>query len=160
MLGYWRQPDLTAEVLRDGWFSTGDLGRVLADGRVKITGRLRNMIATAAGKKIYPEEIEVQIANSPYVLEVVVVGAVDAHHREEVVAHIFPNLVALEAFAKSTHVAFDDAFIESTLRREVETRGEELAPYKRVKKVVVRKTEFPKTTTGKIRRVHGEVVTG
>ena len=74
MLGYWRQPELTAEVLRDGWFYTGDLGRVLADGRVRITGRLKNMIATAAGKKIYPEEVEMQLANSPYVLEVVVTG--------------------------------------------------------------------------------------
>ncbi|HEX5633696.1 MAG TPA: AMP-binding protein, partial [Gemmatimonadales bacterium] len=52
MLGYWRQPEMTAEVLHDGWFHTGDLGRVQPDGRVKITGRLKNMIATAAGKKI------------------------------------------------------------------------------------------------------------
>lgn len=161
MLGYWRQPELTAEVLRDGWFFTGDLGRVLPDGRVKITGRLKNMIATAAGKKIYPEEVEVQIANSPYVLEVVVVGGLDAQgDREEVHAHIFPNIPALEALAKSTHVTFDEAFIEGTLKREVESRGEELAPYKRVKKVIVRRTEFPKTTTGKIRRGHGAVVTG
>ena len=58
MLGYWRQPERTAEVVRDGWFHTGDLGRVQPDGRVRITGRLKNMIATAAGKKIYPEEIE------------------------------------------------------------------------------------------------------
>jgi long-chain acyl-CoA synthetase len=160
MLGYWRQPELTAEVLQNGWFFTGDLGRVLPDGRVRITGRLKNMIATPAGKKIYPEEIEVQISNSPYVLEVVVAGGLDAHNeREEVHAYIFPNLPALEALAKASHAAFDDAFVEATIKREVETRGEELAPYKRVKKVVVRKTEFPKTTTGKIRRGPGVVVT-
>ena len=161
MLGYWRQPELTAEVLRDGWFYTGDLGRVLADGRVRITGRLKNMIATAAGKKIYPEEVEMQLANSPYVLEVVVTGGLDARgEREEVHAIIYPNLPALEAHAKATNARFDDAYVESTLKREVETLGEELAPYKRVKRVIVRKSEFAKTTTGKIRRGPGVVVTG
>ncbi len=156
MLGYWRQPELTAEVLRDGWFFTGDLGHVLPDGRVRITGRLKNMIATAAGKKIYPEEVEVQLMNSPYVLEVVVVGGLDARgEREEVHAHVYPNVPALEAMAKTSGATCDDAFVESVLKREVEERGEALAPYKRVKRVVVRRCEFPKTTTGKIRRGPG-----
>jgi long-chain acyl-CoA synthetase len=160
MIGYWRQPELTAEVLRDGWFYTGDLGRVLPDGRVRITGRLKNMIATAAGKKIYPEEVEVQLANSPYVLEVVVTGGLDAKgEREEVHAIIYPNMPALEAHAKATRAAFDDAFVEATLKREVAALCEGLAPYKHVKRVIVRKTEFPKTTTGKIRRGPGMVVT-
>ena len=78
MLGYYGNPSASAEVLRDGWFFTGDLGRFLPDGRVRITGRLKNMIATAAGKKIYPGEVEVQLADSPYVLEVVVAGGKDA----------------------------------------------------------------------------------
>ncbi len=160
MIGYWRQPELTAEVLRDGWFHTGDLGRVLPDGRVRITGRLKNMIATAAGKKIYPEEVEVHLANSPYVLEVVVVGGLDSRgEREEVHAHIYPNLPALEALARTQSAACDDAFVEGVLKREVEERGEALAPYKRVKRVIVRKGEFPKTTTGKIRRGPGTLAT-
>jgi long-chain acyl-CoA synthetase len=153
MLGYWRQPELTAEVLRDGWFHTGDLGRVQGDGRVRITGRLKNMIATAAGKKIYPEEIEVQLANSPYVLEVVVAGGQDLRgEREEVQAHVVPNLPALEELARSKACACDDAFVERVLKAEVETLCEALAPYKRVKRVFVRRLEFAKTTTGKIRR--------
>jgi long-chain acyl-CoA synthetase len=163
MLGYWRQPEMTAEVLRDGWFHTGDLGHVLPDGRVRITGRLKNMIATAAGKKIYPEEIEVHVSNSPYVLEVVVVGGRDARsEREEVHAHIVPNLPALEELARAQARACDAAFVEAVLKSEVETRCEVLAPYKRVKRVVVRTTEFPKTTTGKIRRGPAvvEVATG
>jgi long-chain acyl-CoA synthetase len=153
MLGYWRQPELTAEVLRDGWLHTGDLGRVQGDGRVRITGRLKNMIATAAGKKIYPEEVEVQLANSPYVLEVVVAGGQDPRgEREEVHAHIVPNLPALEELARSKACACDDAFVERVLRAEVEALCEALAPYKRVKRVFVRRSEFAKTTTGKIRR--------
>lgn len=156
MLGYWRQPELTAEVLRDGWFHTGDLGHVQPDGRVRITGRLKNMIATAAGKKIYPEEIEVHLSNSPYVLEVVVVGGRDPRgEREEVHAHVVPNLPALEELARSQGRACDDAFVGKVLKAEVETRCEALAPYKRVKRVIVRAAEFPKTTTGKIRRGPG-----
>lgn len=153
MLGYWRQAEQTEAVLREGWFHTGDLGRVQADGRVRITGRLKNMIATAAGKKIYPEEIEVHLTNSPYVLEVVVAGGKDARgEREEVHAHIFPNMPALEDLARSQGKTADDEFVEKILRTEVETRCEPLAAYKRVKRVVIRKNEFAKTTTGKIRR--------
>src|SRR5262249_39055954 len=151
MLGYWRQPALTAEVLQDGWFHTGDLGRVLQDGRVRITGRLKNMIATAAGRKIYPEEIEVQLANSPYVMEVIVTGGTDAKgEREEVHAHIYPNLAALEGLARAQGKPFDEAFVDHVLRADVDARCEALAPFKRVKKVIVHTSEVPKTTTGKI----------
>ena len=153
MLGYYGNPAATAEVLRDGWFFTGDLGCFLPDGRLKITGRLKNMIATAAGKKIYPEEIEVQLINSPYVLEAVVAGGRDARgEREEVHAHIYPNLPELELVARSQGKTCDDAFVESVLRADVDARCEALAVYKRVKRVIVRRQEFPKTTTGKIKR--------
>jgi long-chain acyl-CoA synthetase len=147
MLGYYGNPQATAEVMRDGWFLTGDLGRL------KITGRVKNMIATAAGKKIYPEEIESHLGSSPYILEVVVVGGRDARgDREEVHAHVFPDFQALGALARSQGRVFDEAYAEEALRREVETRCQLLAPYKRVKRVIVRRQEFAKTTTGKIRR--------
>jgi long-chain acyl-CoA synthetase len=153
MLGYFGNAAATADVVRDGWFYTGDLGRIEKDGRLKITGRLKNMIATAAGKKIYPEEIEAHLANCPLILEVVVTGGRDARgDREEVHAHVFPNYPALEQLAATTHRNFDDAFVEATLRAEVEARCQQLALYKRVKRVIVRRQEFPKTTTGKIRR--------
>ncbi|MBI1798542.1 MAG: AMP-binding protein, partial [Candidatus Eisenbacteria bacterium] len=155
MLGYFNQPEATAEVLRDGWLFTGDLGRLESDGRLRITGRLKNMIATAAGKKIYPEEIEAQLANSPLILEVVVAGGEDARgEREEVHAHVYPNFTLLEEQARAAHAAFDDTWIEDVLRREIESRCQALAPYKRVKRVIVRRSEFPKTATGKIRRLN------
>jgi len=154
MLGYFGQPKATAEVLQDGWFHTGDLGRRLPNGRIRITGRLKNMIATSAGKKIYPEEIEVHLANCPYILEVVVTGGRDARgEREEVHAHVFPDMKSLEALARSAGVPCDEAFVEATLRREVDARCQLLAPYKRVKRVIVRSQEFPRTTTGKIKRL-------
>jgi len=153
MLGYYANPAGTAEVLRDGWLYTGDLGHLQPDGRLTITGRLKNMIATAAGKKIYPEEIEVHLANCPYILEVMVVGGRDARgEREEVHAYLVPNLPEIEAHAALQGKRADDAYIEALLKHEVESRCASLAPYKRVKRVFVRKQEFPKTTTGKIRR--------
>ncbi|MEO5616535.1 MAG: AMP-binding protein [Candidatus Eisenbacteria bacterium] len=153
MIGYYGNPAATAEVLRDGWFYTGDLGRMLPDGRLRLTGRIKNMIATAAGKKIYPEEIELYLANCPFVLEVVVMGGRDARgEREEVHAHVYPNLPALEAHARALGKTCDGAFVESVMRQEVDARCAVLAPYKRVKRVIVRRDEFAKTTTGKIRR--------
>ena len=154
MLGYYGNPAATAEVVKGGWLHTGDLGRLERDGRLRITGRLKNMIATAAGKKIYPEEIETHLGGCPYIVEVVVTGGRDTRgEREEVHAHVFPDLARLEELARATHATLDDAWIEATLKREIETRGLALAPYKRVKKVIVRKREFPKTATGKIQRL-------
>jgi len=153
MLGYWNDPAGTAAVMRDGWFRTGDQGRLLPDGRIRITGRLKNMIATAAGKKIYPEEIEVLLTGSPHILEAVVLGGRDAKgEREEVHAYLYPDRPALEDLARSRGVSFDDAFIEATLRADVQARCEGLADYKKVKRVFVSGEEFAKTTTGKIRR--------
>jgi long-chain acyl-CoA synthetase len=152
MLGYHEDHEATAAVLRDGWFHTGDLGRII-HGRLRITGRLKNMIATAAGKKIYPEEVETRLAGCPYIREVVVVGARDPRTgREEVQAHVFPDRAALEALAAASGRTLDESFVEEVVRREVESRCLELAPYKRVKRVIVRRDEFPRTSTGKIRR--------
>jgi len=153
MAAYFRDPEQTAQALRDGWFYTGDLGRILIDGRVKVTGRLKNMIATAAGKKIYPEEVEAVLMDCPYVLEVVVVGGRDPRgEREEVHAHVYPNRTELELLARAQMKPFDERFIETVLRREVDARCQQLAAYKRVRRLFLRDEEFPKTTTGKIRR--------
>src|SRR5258708_5253699 len=74
--GYYHRPDATAAVLRDGWFFTGDLGRIDADGRVTITGRKKEMIVLASGKNIYPEEIEAHYRKSVFIKEICVLGLV------------------------------------------------------------------------------------
>ena len=83
-------------------------------------------------------------------------GGLDARgEREEVHAHVYPNLPALESFAATQGKVCDAAFVEQVLKSEVTARCEALAPYKHVKRVIVRAAEFPKTTTGKIRRGPG-----
>jgi long-chain acyl-CoA synthetase len=109
------------------------------------------MIATAAGKKVYPEEVEAALAN-PLIREVVVVGGRDRAGREEVQALIVPERAELERIAQDARVACDDAFVEARIRGEVARAAEALAPYKRPKRVIVRREDFPRTATGKIRR--------
>ncbi len=73
MLGYYKNPEATAETLRDGWYHTGDLGVMDADGNVFIKGRSKNMLLGANGQNIYPEEIEDKLSSLPYVTECVVI---------------------------------------------------------------------------------------
>lgn len=77
MLGYYKDEDGTAKVLKDGWFHTGDLGRVDDDGWLYITGRLKTVIVTQNGKNIYPEEIEHYLNENPLISESLVTGLSD-----------------------------------------------------------------------------------
>jgi long-chain acyl-CoA synthetase len=82
MLGYYKQSELTAEVLKDGWFYTGDYGRMNDKGQLLITGRKKNIIVLSNGKNIYPEEIESYIQAISYVSEVVVKSTKDETGQE------------------------------------------------------------------------------
>ncbi|HUU32485.1 MAG TPA: AMP-binding protein, partial [Vicinamibacterales bacterium] len=74
MQGYYKRPEATAEVMRDGWFLTGDLGRIDAAGRLTITGRKKEVIVLASGKNIYPDEIEKHYVKSAVIREICVMG--------------------------------------------------------------------------------------
>ncbi len=153
MLGYYKNKKATDEVLVDGWYRTGDLGRIDEDNMLSICGRVKNLIVTPNGKNVYPEEIENQILKSPYVAEIMVYGHKVGVTAEEVYAVIFPNEEALFALAKEQDDGpMSAAAIESLIRKEVLTYGKDLADYKRVKKFTLREDEFPKTTTRKIKR--------
>lgn len=153
MLGYYKNDKASAEVLRDGWYHTGDLGRIDEDRMLAICGRVKNLIVTPNGKNVYPEEIENQLLKSPYIAEIMVYGHKVSATAEEVYAVIFPNEETLFTLAKER----DDAplsakEIEELIRKEVLSYGKDLADYKRVKKFTLREDEFPKTTTRKIKR--------
>ncbi len=153
MLGYYKNEMATAEVLQDGWYRTGDLGHIDAEGMLSICGRVKNLIVTANGKNVYPEEVENQLLLSPYIAEIMVYGHKVDQTAEEVYAVIFPdeeNLFALEK--EQNRGPLSAADVEALIRQEVQTYGRQLADYKRIKKFTLREDEFPKTTTRKIKR--------
>jgi long-chain acyl-CoA synthetase len=153
MLGYFNNPQATADVLTDGWYHTGDLGRLDADGLLSICGRLKNVIVTANGKNVYPEEIENELLHSPLIAEVMVYGHKIDGIAEEVFAIIYPNQEAIDRYALQHGLApLTEKQVEDLIREEVLKAGRNLADYKRIRKFTLREDEFPKTTTRKIKR--------
>ncbi len=153
MIGYYNNPQATAEVLTDGWYHTGDLGRVDSDGMLVICGRLKNVIVTANGKNVYPEEVEIELLHSPYIAEAMVYGHKISGTVEEVYAIICPNQEAIDRYGRERGLApMTEKQVENLIREEVLKAGRNLADYKRIRKFTLREDEFPKTTTRKIKR--------
>ncbi len=138
---------------RAKWFRTGDIGWIDSDGHVYIAGRKKNVIVTAAGKNVYPEEIEEKLSRSPFIAECVVMGRrINETNREDVVAVIVPDCVFFELNAQEKGYTIDQHKVHETLRREVRRVNDQLAGYKRIKDFQVRDEELPKTSTKKVKR--------
>ncbi len=155
MVGYYKNEEATREVFtEDGWFLTGDLGYFDEDGYLYITGRKKSVIVTAGGKNVYPEEVETVLLKSPYIQEVLVVGAYDPEKKkEDIHAIVYPNFDVVREYFEQQGVrnpTMDDIY--KLIDREIDTYCSELAEYKRVKKFTIREEEFPKTTSMKIKR--------
>ena len=150
MLGYYNQPELTAEVIRDGWFYTGDLGYLDDDGFLFITGRKKNVIVTANGKNIFPEELETYLGRTPFVKESVVVGYLNPKKKDyDIVALIHPDYErADETFGKG----YTADMLDLELRKAVSEVNGIVQSYKRIETFVIRREEFPKNTSRKIKR--------
>lgn len=149
MLGYYQDPEETARVLRNGWLHTGDYGRFDSDGFLYISGRKKNVIVTKNGKNIFPEEVEYYLTGSPYIEEVLVHGVEDERTGDIVVkAEIYPNYELIqEELGPMTQEE-----IQRFLKIQIDEINEQMPLYKRVKRFNLRKTEFEKTTTRKIKR--------
>lgn len=148
MLGYYKMPEKTAEVLKDGWFYTGDLGFIDKDGWLYITGRRKNVIVTKTGKNIYPEEVEMYINRNKYIQESLVHG-VEMEDDTLVSAQIRPAFdVIYEEFGEN----YKEDDIYSLIKETLKDINEKLPVYKRVRDFTIRTDEFVKTTTKKIKR--------
>lgn len=153
MMGYYRNPEATREVLREGWLYTGDSGWVDEDGFYYITGRLKNVIVTQAGKNVYPEEIEAELNKSPYILESLVMGRPGQGVRgDEIEAIVVPDFEYFDAVAAERGESLTEKEIERTVKEEVGARCQPLADFKKVKYIQIREEEFEKTSTRKIKR--------
>lgn len=146
MQGYYNRPDATAAVMDDGWFLTGDLGRVDSSGRVTITGRKKEVIVLASGKNIYPEEIEKQYRQSQFVKEICVMGLTRAD--EPTTERLFAVVVPDMDLMRERRIANAG----DLLRFEIEGQSIHLPPHKRVLGYDVWFEALPRTTTGKLKR--------
>lgn len=144
MLGYYKNQAETNRVIKDGWFNTEDLGFIDQQGRIHVTGRAKNLIVLKNGKNVFPEEIEKYIQSIPYVAETAVTSIRDEEGFEVgLCAHVYVDPASEEANLPD---------LESKLRKDVDNVCKPLPIYKQVAKVKLRKEEFVKTTSNKIRR--------
>ena len=142
MLGYYNNEDATkATFTNDGWLRTGDMGVFDRHGNLYIKGRCKNMILTASGQNIYPEEIEDKINNLPYVVESLVVGRKNA-------------LVALVVadYAAAKKDGLDKEQLDKLVDKNVLALNAELAAYSKIGYTEIREEQFEKTPKQSIRR--------
>ena len=147
MLGYYNNPEATAEVFdKDGFFHTGDYGKLDEEGWIYITGRKKNLIILSNGKNVYPEEIEADLQKVEGVSEVVVYAGESRVQKDKItiVAEIFPDADLL------AHKGISNA--QEYFEDQVKALNAKMPPYKAVKCVKLRDTEFQKNTSRKITR--------
>ena len=141
MLGYYKNPEETATAIRNGWLYTGDICTVDADGFIYIRGRNKNMILGASGQNIYPEEIEQQLNNMPYVNESIVV---ERNHR--LVALVHPD------YDTATQQGIDAEQLMQIMNDNIARLNKELPSYSCVSSLEIHEEEFEKTPKRSIRR--------
>ena len=147
MLGYYNNPEATAEVFdKDGFFHTGDYGKLDEEGWIYITGRKKNLIILSNGKNVYPEEIEAELQKVEGVNEVVVYAGESRVQKDKItiVAEIFPDADLL----KDKGISDMQKYFED----QVKTLNDRMPGYKAVKRVKLRNEEFQKNTSRKITR--------
>ena len=148
MLGYYKMPELTAETVVDGWFNTGDLGFFDNEGWLYITGRKKNVIVTKNGENIYPEEIE-DIINKYDEVSESMVYALDRNGTDIVAVQILPDKEYLtEKYGEMP----SDAEVEKIIKNVISEVNDKLPTFKIIRDVTVRKEDFVRTTTRKIKR--------
>ena len=149
MLGYYENQEATDEVIKDGWFYTGDYGKVGEDGFIRFEGRKKNIIIAKNGKNVYPEELETMLSRSDYVNECMVYGHEDEDGETYIHAQIFPDMSAVELKLGTNP---DEEKVKELIQSVVDDVNKNNPVWKYIRKTIVRKEEFEKTTTKKIKR--------
>jgi long-chain acyl-CoA synthetase len=143
MLGYYENPEATAQVVQSGWLHTGDLGKIDEKGRLTIVGRKKEMILGSNGENVYPDELEDLYRDSPYVEEISIVGLPEDSGTGETVATLVRPAVK-EGMSKEE--------VRERVLEHVKDVSAKLPLYKRVKVVHLTDLELPKTATRKVKR--------
>jgi len=150
MLGYYKNPEATAAAFdEEGYFMTGDYGKLDDEGWLYITGRRKNIIILSNGKNVYPEEVEQEVQRIEGVSEVVVYAGETKKqsNKEVIVAEIFPDYELLKLKGIEGAEAINAYF-----NKEIKKVNSRMAPHKTIRKVKIREEEFVKNTSKKILR--------
>jgi long-chain acyl-CoA synthetase len=145
MRGYFNKPEATADVLKDGWFHTGDIGQIDAEGYLRITDRKKDLLVTSGGKKIAPQPIEAVLKRSPLISEAVVLG----DRRKYAAALIVPDLSALERRLKelgrppgTPEELTTRPDVVALYQEIVDALNRELSQFERIKRIALLPAEF------------------
>ena len=142
MLGYYKNPEATAETIdRDGWYHTGDLGTMDADGNVFINGRSKNMLLGPNGQNIYPEEIEDKLNSMTMVIESLVV-----QRDNKLVALVHPDM------DEAKNMGFSDDDLKNIMEQNRNGLNEILPAYEKISEIEIHEEEFEKTPKKSIKR--------
>ena len=147
MLGYYGNEEATKEVLKDGWFYTGDLGYMDKQGYLFITGRKKNVIVLKNGKNIYPEELEALVVKLPYVSECMVFG-----FPKEDDLTVTVKIVYNKDYVKKEYPNISEKELEEKIWEDIKKINNSMPNYKHIKKLIVTDEEMIKTTTAKVKR--------
>lgn len=151
MLGYYEDEEKTNQTIVDGWFHTGDLGKIDENGYLYITGRCKSVIVTKNGKNIYPEEVEYYLNDNPLISEALVLGIHKENDDETYInAQIYPNIQAITEYLKGSVPTKEE--IWKMMSDAVSNVNKKLPNYKHIKSFGIRDKEFEKTTTQKVKR--------
>ena len=150
MLGYYEMPELTNEVLKDGWFYTGDLGKFDKKGILYITGRNKNMIVLRNGKKAFPEEMETLVNRIELVEECMVFGLPDKKEKDDI--KIAVKIVYNKDEAKEKYPDKTEDELYNLIWEKVKELNKTFPRYKHIQKLILTQEELIKTTTKKVKR--------
>lgn len=152
MLGYYDDEEATKKALKNGWFYTGDLGYFDLRGNLVITGREKNVIVTSNGKNIFPEELESLINKIPLVSESMVYGKKKSKSSKDVIVAVRVTLDNEEITYRFGNNVPSDEEIYKIISEEIKKVNRMMSSYKSIKELEIKKDDFIKTTTMKIKR--------
>lgn len=150
MLGYYEMPEQTAEVLKDGWFYTGDLGYFDTKGCIHITGRNKNMIVLANGKKVFPEELETLVNRLDLVEESMVFGMPSEEDKNDVKLSV--KIVYNKDVAESKYAGKSEEELHKIIWEQIKEINKSFPRYKYIQHMILTDKELIKTTTKKVKR--------
>ena len=150
MLGYYENEEATKEVLKDGWFYTGDLGYLDKNGCLAITGRSKNLIVLKNGKKVFPEELETLVNRLELVEECMVYGMPDEKDKNDVKLSI--KVVYNKEIVKEKYSDKTEEELSKIIWNEIKEINKTLQRYKYIKGMILTDEELIKTTTKKVKR--------